>query len=78
MSSQDARVMRPSEAARDFGVPTIEVVRAMYHRQVVVVRLEDGTLGVTSDSLGVFLSSTAAAPMHRDDSGNGDRRRIRD
>jgi hypothetical protein len=52
-------VLLPAEAARRLGIPTIEIVRAMYERRIPRVRLEDGTLGIPADALADFRRETA-------------------
>lgn len=52
-------ILRPAEAARRLGIPTIEIVRAMYERRIPRVRLEDGTLGIPADALADFRRETA-------------------
>ncbi len=55
----ESEVLRPAEAARRLGIPTIEIVRAMYERRIPRVRLEDGTLGIPADALADFRRETA-------------------
>lgn len=50
----ESEVLRPTEAARRLGVPTRDVVAAMYEKRLPRVRLEDGTLGIPSDALDSF------------------------
>ena len=57
--SGEIEVLRPAEAARRLGIPTIEIVRAMYERRIPRVRLEDGTLGIPADALAGFQRETA-------------------
>ena len=57
--SGEVEVLRPAEAARCLGIPTIEIVRAMYERRIPRVRLEDGTLGIPADALADFQRETA-------------------
>jgi hypothetical protein len=49
-----SEVLRPAEAARRLGVPTRDVIQAMYEKQLPRVRLSDGTLGVPAGSLDTF------------------------
>jgi hypothetical protein len=53
----ESTVLRPAEAARRIGVPTRVIVRAMYEKKVVRVKLPDGTLGIPEDSLESFRVS---------------------
>lgn len=46
------KVLWPTEAAEQLGVPTAVVVRAMRERRVERVRMADGTLGIPADTLG--------------------------
>ena len=55
----ESEILRPAEAARRLGIPTIEIVRAMYERRIPRVRLEDGTLGIPADALADFRRETA-------------------
>jgi hypothetical protein len=48
----DQEILLPAEVARRLGVPTVQVVRAMYEKKLPRVRLQDGTLGIPADSLG--------------------------
>ena len=57
MSSTE--VLRPAEAARRLGVPTKDVVRAMYEKRLPRVRLDDGTLGIPADALAGFHQQSA-------------------
>jgi hypothetical protein len=50
----DVEILLPAEAARRLGVPTREVIRAMYERTLPRVRLDDGTLGIPAGALGAF------------------------
>jgi hypothetical protein len=47
-------VLLPAEAAQRLGVPTREVVQAMYERRLPRVKLDDGTLGIPADALDSF------------------------
>jgi hypothetical protein len=53
----DVEILLPAEAARRLGVPTLEVIRAMYQRTLPRVRLDDGTLGIPADGLDAFNAS---------------------
>jgi len=55
----DGEVLLPAEAARRLGIPTKDVVRAMYERKLPRVRLADGTLGIPADALAEFQRRTA-------------------
>jgi hypothetical protein len=55
----EVEILLPAEAARRLGIPTIEIVRAMYERRIPRVRLEDGTLGIPADALADFQRETA-------------------
>jgi hypothetical protein len=50
-------VLLPAEAAQRLGVPTRVIIRAMYEKKVVRVKLPDGTLGIPEDSLEAFRVS---------------------
>lgn len=47
----EAKILHPTEAARKLGVPTREIIKAMYEKRVPRVRLDDGTLGIPEDAL---------------------------
>jgi len=54
----DVEILLPAEAAERLGVPTREIIRAMYERRVPRVKLHDGTLGIPADALdGLDLSA---------------------
>lgn len=55
----ESTVLRPAEAARRIGVPTRVLIKAMYERKVVRVKLPDGTLGIPEDSLEAFRVANA-------------------
>ena len=55
----ESEILRPAEAARRLGIPTVEIVRAMYERRIPRVRLDDGTLGIPADALADFQRETA-------------------
>lgn len=55
----DLEIFLPAEAARRLGIPTIEIVRAMYERRIPRVRLEDGTLAIPADALADFQRETS-------------------
>jgi hypothetical protein len=47
----DVEILLPAEAAERLGVPTREIIRAMYERRIPRVKLDDGTLGIPADAL---------------------------
>jgi hypothetical protein len=55
----EVEILLPAEAARRLGIPTKDIVRAMYERRIPRVRLEDGTLGIPADALADFQRETA-------------------
>lgn len=53
----EPKILHPTEAARKLGIPTREVIRAMYYRRIPRVRLDDGTLGIPEDALEAFAAT---------------------
>lgn len=50
----DSKVLLPAEAARELGVPTRVIVKAMYERTIAYVPLDDGTLGIPVEAVEDF------------------------
>lgn len=57
ISPMTTKILLPAEAARKLGIPTLEIIRAMYEKRIPRVRLDDGTLGIPEDALEAFAAT---------------------